>query len=66
MRYDFLIDTYETERIKVINAWSMFTDHDLPVRPNVTDPRGRSLLGATVGGRSFGGGGYLTVGSCRE
>lgn len=26
MRYDFLIDTYETERIKVISAWSMFTD----------------------------------------
>lgn len=52
MRYDFLIDTYETERIKVINAWSMFTDHDLPVRPNVTDPRGRSLLGG-YGGRSI-------------
>ena len=43
MRYDFLIDTYETERIKVVSAWSMFTDHDLPRRPNATDPRGRSL-----------------------
>jgi uncharacterized damage-inducible protein DinB len=43
MRYDFLIDTYETERIKVISAWSMFTDHDLPVRPHRTDQRGRSL-----------------------
>jgi len=43
MRYDFLIETYETERIKVITAWSMFTDNDLPVRPNVSDPRGRSL-----------------------
>jgi uncharacterized damage-inducible protein DinB len=43
MRYDFLIDTYETERIKVISAWSMFTDNDLPVRPNAGDPRGRSL-----------------------
>jgi uncharacterized damage-inducible protein DinB len=43
MRYDFLIDTYETERIKVISAWSMFTDQDLPVRPNATDMRGRSL-----------------------
>jgi hypothetical protein len=43
MRYDFLIDTYETERIKVISAWSMFTDNDLPVRPNAADPRGRSL-----------------------
>src|SRR5215475_8113287 len=44
MRYDFLIDTYETERIKVISAWSMFTDDDLAVRPNRIDPRGRSLL----------------------
>src|SRR5215813_6016077 len=43
MRYDFLIDTYDTERIKVISAWSMFTDQDLPVRPNSTDPRGRSF-----------------------
>ena len=43
MRYDFLIDTYETERIKVISAWSMFEDDDLPVRPNATDTRGRSL-----------------------
>ena len=43
MRYDFLIDTYETERIKVISAWSMFTDHDLPVRPNARDSRGRSF-----------------------
>ncbi len=44
MRYDFLIDTYETERLKVISAWSMFTDDDLPVRPNAIDPRGRSFL----------------------
>jgi uncharacterized damage-inducible protein DinB len=43
MRYDFLLDTYETERIKVISAWSMFTDQDLPVRPNAVDTRGRSL-----------------------
>jgi uncharacterized damage-inducible protein DinB len=43
MRYDFLIDTYETERIKVISTWSMFTDHDLAVRPNAADPRGRSF-----------------------
>src|SRR3982751_6899463 len=43
MRYDFLIDTYETERIKVISAWSMFGDDDLPVRPNATDTRGRSF-----------------------
>ncbi len=43
MRYDFLIDTYETERIKVISAWSMFRDDDLPVRPHATDTRGRSF-----------------------
>jgi uncharacterized damage-inducible protein DinB len=43
MRYDFLIDTYNTERLKVISAWSMFTDDDLPVRPNAVDPRGRSF-----------------------
>lgn len=44
MRYDFLIDTYETERIKVISAWSMFTDDDHSVRPHATDTRGRSFL----------------------
>lgn len=44
MRYDFLIEAYETERIKVISAWSMFTEEDLPVRPHRTDPRGRSVL----------------------
>src|SRR5437016_5271299 len=39
---DFL-RTYETEHIKVISAWSMFTDQDLPIRPHPTDMRGRSL-----------------------
>jgi uncharacterized damage-inducible protein DinB len=43
MRYDFLIETYDTERIKVLSVWSMFTDQDLPVRPNAADPRGRSF-----------------------
>src|SRR3954453_12042990 len=43
MKYDFLIETYATERIKVISAWSMFRDGDLPVRPHPTDPRGRSV-----------------------
>jgi uncharacterized damage-inducible protein DinB len=43
MKYEFLIDTYDTERIKVISAWSMFRDEDLPVRPNQVDPRGRSF-----------------------
>src|SRR6266498_1749357 len=43
MRYDFLIGTYETERIKVISAWSMFRDDDLSVRPSAADTRGRSF-----------------------
>ena len=34
MPYDFLIDTYETERVKVVSVWSEFTDEDLPVRPH--------------------------------
>jgi len=44
VRYQFLPDTYETERLKVISVWSLFRDEDLPVRPNPTDTRGRSLL----------------------
>jgi len=43
MRYDFLIDTYETERLKVLSVWSEFRDEDLPVRPSAVDPRGRSV-----------------------
>lgn len=43
MKYDFLIDTYETERLKVLSIWSEFKDEDLPVRPLRTDPRGRSV-----------------------
>jgi uncharacterized damage-inducible protein DinB len=43
MRYDFLVETYETERIKVLSVWSEFHDEDLPVRPRAGDPRGRSV-----------------------
>lgn len=43
MRYDFLVETYETERIKVLSVWSEFRNEDLPVRPRVGDPRGRSV-----------------------
>lgn len=43
MRYAFLVETYATERIKVVSVWSEFRDEDLPVRPNATDPRGRSV-----------------------
>jgi uncharacterized damage-inducible protein DinB len=41
--YDFLVNTYETERVKVISVWSMFKDEHLAVRPNSGDPRGRSI-----------------------
>ena len=43
MSYDFLVETYETERIKVVSVWSEFSDADLPVRPRAGDPRGRSV-----------------------
>jgi len=43
MRYYFLVETYETERLKVLSIWSEFRDEDLPVRPSRTDPRGRSV-----------------------
>jgi uncharacterized damage-inducible protein DinB len=44
MRYDFLVETYATERVKVVSVWSEFRDEDLPVRPRAGDPRGRSVL----------------------
>ncbi len=43
MKYSFLVETYETERMKVVSEWSEFRDEDLPVRPRVGDPRGRSV-----------------------
>jgi uncharacterized damage-inducible protein DinB len=43
MKYDFLIETYDTERVKVLSTWSEFRDEDLPVRPLRSDPRGRSV-----------------------
>ena len=43
MTYQFIVDTYETERIKVLGVWSMFEDKDLPVRPHPEDTRGRSI-----------------------
>ncbi len=44
MRYAFLVDSYATERVKVLSVWSEFRDEDLVVRPNPQDPRGRSVL----------------------
>jgi len=43
MRYDFLIDTFATERVKVVSVWSEFRDEDLAFRPRVDDSRGRSV-----------------------
>jgi len=43
MRYEFLIETYATERIKILSVWSEFRDEDMEVRPNASDPRGRSV-----------------------
>jgi uncharacterized damage-inducible protein DinB len=31
--FDFLVDTYETERLKTLSTWSAFTDADLEFRP---------------------------------
>lgn len=43
MPYDFLVETYATEREKVVSVWSEFKDSDLPFRPHATDLRGRSV-----------------------
>ncbi len=40
-RYDFLLDTYETERLKTLSVWSQFREQDLGFRP---EPRARSPL----------------------
>ena len=44
MKYEFLIDTYASECIKVVSVWTEFKDDDLLVRPHPADPRGRSVL----------------------
>ena len=43
MQYDFLVESYASERVKVLSVWSEFKDEDLSVRPHLTDPRGRSV-----------------------
>ena len=43
MDYAFLVDTYETESLKIVSVWSQFRDEDLEVRPRSGDPRGRSV-----------------------
>jgi uncharacterized damage-inducible protein DinB len=43
MRYAFLVETYATERVKVVSVWSEFREEDLPMRPRDGDARGRSV-----------------------
>ena len=43
MRYDFLVETYGTERIKVVSVWSEFWDEEMEIRPHADDSRGRSV-----------------------
>ena len=43
MPYSFLVETYATERIKVLSVWSEFRDEDMPMRLHPTDTRGRSV-----------------------
>jgi uncharacterized damage-inducible protein DinB len=43
MRYDFLTETYATERMKVLSVWSEFRDDELEFRPRPGDNRGRSV-----------------------
>jgi len=38
-RYSFLIETYETERLKTLSVWSQFHDSDFEFRP---EPRART------------------------
>jgi uncharacterized damage-inducible protein DinB len=38
-RYDFLLETYDTERLKILSVWSQFRDDDLRFRP---EPRART------------------------
>jgi len=38
-RYDFLLETYDTERVKTLSVWSQFGEEDLRFRP---EPRART------------------------
>jgi hypothetical protein len=44
MEYDFLVDTYGTERIKTLSVWSMFKDDDLLIRPYPLERKDRNPL----------------------
>ena len=43
MRYEFLVETYATERLKVLSVWSEFRDQEMKFRPRADDTRGRSV-----------------------
>jgi uncharacterized damage-inducible protein DinB len=43
VKYAFLVETFASERIKVLSVWSEFEDDDLLVRPRPDDRRGRSV-----------------------
>jgi uncharacterized damage-inducible protein DinB len=43
MPYDFLLETYATERIKVVSVWSEFLEQDMEFRPRHGDSRARSV-----------------------
>jgi hypothetical protein len=43
MKYDFLVESYASERVKVLSVWKEFRDEDLSMRPRSDDPRGRSV-----------------------
>ena len=44
MGHAFLIDTYETERMKTLSTWSTFKNEDMSRRPHLKDRRGRNAL----------------------
>jgi hypothetical protein len=40
-RYDFLVETYRTERLKTLSVWSQIPDDRMGFRP---EPRARTPL----------------------
>jgi len=44
MEHTFLVNTYDTERLKTLSVWSMFMDDDLFIRPNPLDLKDRNPL----------------------
>src|SRR2546428_11163120 len=43
MDYAFLVDTYASERLKILSVWAMFADADLDVRPHPNLSRDRTF-----------------------